>query len=151
MGLLESVLGGLIVAFISGGAGYIFKQIQYRRKVRGAPRRYVHRLGEMIDKAYTEGPDNAVVHGRAIVATRDTLRDSLETAADKLNSQIDELAENVGMLVRRGESYQRSSNSSPSNEAAWKTIRVLKEYWPTKSVQIEYAIKKLLVELDVQE
>ncbi|QPI65543.1 hypothetical protein [Vreelandella venusta] len=150
MGILETVIAGLIVAAISGGTGYGIKAIRAKKKIRGAPRKYVERIGEMIDRAYEEGPGNVVVHAKAIVATRDSLRGSLQQASSKLNSQIDALAESVGLPFQRSESWEVSQEKGEVNsEKAWEMIQVLKKYWPAKGMEIEYEIKKILAELDL--
>lgn len=43
MGILEAVIAGLMVAAISGAAGYGFKAIRAKKKIQGAPRKYVDR------------------------------------------------------------------------------------------------------------
>ena len=146
MGILESVLAGLIVAAISWGAGYGFKQL----RVRGAPKRYVERLGEMIEKAYKEGPEHCEIHARAIVATRNTLRSSLQRTSEKLNSEIDRLAEQLRQPFQQSKIVEKIPRpSEPKQKEVWQTIQMLKEYWPAKSIEIEYEIKKIIVELDL--
>lgn len=150
MGFIETLIAGLLVALISGTTGYLIKQSQARRNINGAPRKYINRLGEMIERAVRDGKENCIIHGKAIIATRNTLKDSLSSASDKLNSELDVLAKRLGMDYKTKVVESHSGNQRKVNcEEVWESIQVLNEYWPIKKVEIEYEIKKIITELDL--
>lgn len=121
MGIFESVVAGLIVAAVSGGAGYLLRGRRYKKAIIEAPRKYVEHLGALIEKAMREGRDNSIVNARAIVAARDTLRGSLVIIADKLNSEIDTLASESRVKI------------SPSE--LFSTIQVLHTMWRSRKTK----------------
>jgi hypothetical protein len=147
--IITTVIGGLIVAGISGSFGYYFKTSLVKRKINSAPERYVERLNQMINKAYIEGPEKCIIHGKAIVATRDTLRNSLQSAASTMNSQLDRLASQLNIPYTYSESYKMNNAEKVYKEEVWETIQVLYEYWPAKKIEIEYEIRKIIAELDL--
>src|SRR5438876_465486 len=72
---------------------------QAEEKIDAAPCQFVQELDKLILLAITEGPKKAVVNARAIVAARNSLRSSLVTISSLLNSEIDQLALNIGQPI----------------------------------------------------
>lgn len=124
-----------------------------RKKVRKAPKVYVERIGNLIEHAYREGPSRCVINARAIVATRNTLRNSLQNLSGLMNSEIDNLADMVGSSYdiiassRIGTGEEGIENFSPNRDLVWESIEVLYRYWPAKSEQIEFEMRKVLVDM----
>jgi hypothetical protein len=105
-----------------------------------------------IDKAYEQGLSNAVVNAKIIVASRNTLADSLQSLGTLLNSELDKLE---GMLSRGYEPRPRISvfrgqpNPQPDPQELYDQIRVLRDYWSAREDTIATSIKKVLVDLGI--
>jgi hypothetical protein len=150
--VVNNVVAPLLVAAITGPAAWILGRWKAQAHTRSAPIRYVERLDELITRGEREGPGNAVVNARAIVAARDGLRSSLVSLSGQLNSEIDRLAGEivrggVPYVVTRVENHIRSDEPNP--EEVFNTIRVLARTWPAKREQIQVEVRKLLAELDL--
>lgn len=156
--LLLPILAGLAVAVITGGFAWAYAQAKARRQVKeklvtildAAPRQYVEELDKLIARAMVEGPPKAIINARAIVGVRNSLRSSLVSVSRQLNSQIDRLALEIGEVVQEPAppSVPRSKIEGAEYSAtAFETIEVLSRTWPTKKVEIENEIRKLLSEL----
>jgi len=156
MDIFNNVIAPIIVATILGifglAWGWILGHRQSRRRIEAAPRKYVQELDKLIQRADKEGADNAIVNARAIVAVRDSLRGSLVAISKQLNSEIDNLASELGgtrgPLAELGRSLERSD--APDPKRVYQTIQVLVRIWPSKSEQIEVEIRKLLAELGLE-
>ena len=145
------ILAPLIVAIITGIGTWVWKDEILRKKLNAAPRKYVEELEKLILRGYDEGLGKAIINARSIVSTRNDLRSSLISISARLNSEIDQLALDIGhRLIKPDEPSVPSTNPNNSDidaEKAFETIQVLYRNWPAKKVQIEVEIKKLLTEL----
>jgi hypothetical protein len=149
MDLIKLILAPLLVAGLTGVTTWVWKDKILRRKLDAAPRKYVEELEKLIAQAYKEGIEKAVVNARSIVSTRNDLRSSLISISSRLNSEIDQLAIDIGhTIIKPAEPSIRTTEANENNpKRAYETIEVLYRNWPAKKVQIEVEIKKLLAEL----
>jgi hypothetical protein len=156
--LFAPILAGLIVAGVTGALTWTWAQLKARRRMKeklrsileAAPRQYVEELDKLIQRGIAEGPEKAVVNARAIVGARNSLRSSLVSISKQLNSQIDRLALEIGEDVELPvpPSTPRANEKARDDPgAAFQTIEVLSRTWPSKKVEIENEIRKILTEL----
>ena len=116
----------------------------YARQYENAPKRFTQIIGEHIDKAVsaanTKGATSQelLIEARALVKARDGLRSSLEGIQQRLNSSIDALHREV----------ERKPPSSAEIEA---TVKVLQSSWPAKTAEIELAVRKILVDMGIEQ
>jgi hypothetical protein len=140
-----------VVALVALIGTWILSQLHakdtYTAKLRAAPRIYVERLDELIKRGVDEGITNAIVNARAIVNVRGDLAESLVSMSRFLDTEIDELASEVG--GQRLSSSLTPSGGNPRGDpsAAFATIQVLSRKWPSKRDQIEVEIRKLFTEM----
>jgi outer membrane murein-binding lipoprotein Lpp len=153
MDITNNIVAPIIVAIVAWLAGQGYSQIKawrkLREKIEAAPLVFVSELDALIHKGASEGPSQAVVNGRAIVAARDTLRSTLSSISKQLNSEIDQLASDLGQTSQAFDALTDATQAgdSPNAERAFDTIQVLVRIWPAKRKQIEVEIRKLLAEL----
>lgn len=117
---------------------------RYRQRYESAPKAYVRDLERLIDSAPTkmriaaegEGadPGAVVVSARSIVASRDGLRSSLEAIGSRLDSQIDELRDEL-------------KKPHPDPAKLLQTLQVLRAKWPSKKDEIDVAIRTVITQL----
>ncbi|HEX3151259.1 MAG TPA: hypothetical protein VHR66_24490 [Gemmataceae bacterium] len=115
------------------------------REIDDAPRKYVDHLDRLIQRAINEGAANAALNARAIVSTRNDLRESLMKISDRLNSDIDRLAEEIGEST--GTQRTNGGRTQAASGAVFDTIQVLSRKWPAKKDQVEVELRKVLAEL----
>ena len=108
----------------------------FQQRLEAAPILYTQKLDELIVGGLKEGENEAQVNARAIVRTRDNLRGSSETIASSLNGEIDQLAQEL--------------QSTASEEELRQTIKVLAKVWPSKKLQIQIEIRKVIAELGLE-
>ena len=138
-----ATLGAAIIGRQSGQkAGRKAKE----KEIDDAPRKYVDHLDALIQTAVREGQQNAIVNARAIVSTRNDLRESMMKISDRLNSDITRLAEEVGEPTGEG---RVSRSERASTGAIYETIQVLGRKWPAKKDQVEIELRKVLAELGI--
>lgn len=167
--LLTILLLPLIVAAISAAITWVLKEAKHRtalaaaeqekrqkvldaeaefqRRIDAAPRQYVRELDRLIRVAVEEGPQKAVLNAGAIVEARNSLRSSLVSISTQLNSQIDELALNIGQSIRILQDTARHPFGKVNPREVFQTIEVLSRVWPARMLEMEVAIRKILVEL----
>jgi len=153
---IVEVLSGITVAILAWLAGMLYGRILGAKKARdhlkASPRKYVEHLGKAIKAAANEGPQNAIINARAILAIRDSIRPSMIVISQLLNSEIDLLATQVGgVTVRLKIDSERRDKDDPNFEEIYKTLLVLDRSWAIKRDQIEDQIRKLIVELRLDE
>jgi hypothetical protein len=147
--LFAPILAGLIVAGLTGALTWTWAQLKARRRMKeklrsileAAPRQYVEELDKLIQRGIAEGPEKAVGN---------SLRSSLVSISKQLNSQIDRLALEIGEDVELPvpPSTPRANEKARDDPgAAFQTIEVLSRTWPSKKVEIENEIRKILTEL----
>ena len=151
MGIIETIIAGLIVAGISGGAGWGLKKLQTRKKIKALPKKGVERIEGLIRKAIIEGKDKCIINAKAIVASRDAMRKSLITLSNALNSELDKLAIAIGETVEMAERYERISDHETNVEQVWEQLQVLERYWEMKGDEIEDGIRKVITELGLED
>lgn len=148
----------LVIALVSGGAAYFLRDRQYEKQLENAPGVYVEQLDSLIQRAVQEGPQDARVNARAIVAARNSLAGSLESVAASLDGEINHLATQIAQptvsdrilkepLIGRGSDTGPRPPPPASDQEVYDTIRVLQRVWPSKRRQIEIQVRKLLAEL----
>lgn len=151
MDWLNNILAPVIVAIATGGFGYAFGKLQSARKqqkrLNDAPRKYVEHLDRLIRQAIDAGGDDAVVRARAIVSARDSMRRSLSSISEYLNTEIDQLSEQVGISERQKQSQRFPKQLEP--KGIFETIRVLQSVWPSRKALIEIEVRKLIAELGI--
>ena len=143
------VLAPVLVVFITFIGGLAWQQLRRVRvrlehleeRIGDAPRVYAERL-ELLIKQATREPERAVLHARAIVDVRNTMRRSMITISDQLNSEIDRLASEIA-------TPSGSDRTSVSDASIFRTIEVLALGWPAKRAVIEVELRKLLAELGI--
>jgi hypothetical protein len=121
----------------------------FERKIEGAPRIYVERLGTMIVRAINEGKDNAIINAKAIVDARDSMRRSLISIGQHLNSTIDDLAQAAGRASKRlNVTDAESPGPHVQGDAVqcWENIQILQRTWDGKREIVESEFRKLLAE-----
>ena len=152
MDILNNIVAPSIVATATGGFGYAFAKFQsatqQQKKLNDAPRKYVDHLDRLICQAIDAGGNDAVVRARAIVSARDSMRGSFSSISKCLNTEIDKLAEQVGVSDRQ-ESLQRFPQGQSEREMIFDTMRVLQKVWPSRKGQIEIEVRKLIAELGI--
>jgi hypothetical protein len=141
--IVVKVIVALAIAAAGTAAGFLLHRRRYRERFRAAAKIYADRIGQQIDKAYSEKDGGVLVHGRAIISIRDDLRDHLLNLNGLLNTDIDRLKEEISVL-------ERNPSSPEAIKRASDTISVLKEKWPIKAEQVEIEIRKLLTELGLE-
>jgi len=150
----NNVVAPLIVGAILGTApaiGWYWEHVRAQKRIDAAPRRYVEELDKLITRAAKEGPENAVLNARAIVAARNSLRNSLVGISSQLDSEIDHLAADIGEVIKQPQGPSMPQPGAPSDaKQAYDTIQVLVRIWPSKKQQIEVEIRKLLAELGLE-
>ena len=146
---LSAIVAPLIVAAITGGAGWLWGRMQARKKIEAAPNRYVDELDKLINSGVKQGPEKAVINGRAIVRVRDSLRGSLVAISGQLNSEIDRLALDLNGTPFPASDLARAveGQKTPDPKQVYDTIQVLSKVWPAKREQVKVEIRKLLAEL----
>ena len=151
MDIINNIIAPIIVGLLTASAGWLWSLRKLRGKIDAAPRKYVQELDDLINKAIEEGEENALINARAIVSTRNSLRSSLVSISQHLNSEIDRLAKDIGqnIPIPLEPSIPNPDATSVDAKKAFDTIKVLSKIWPAKKVQIEYEIKKLLAELNL--
>jgi len=121
-----------------------YKQLErYRQRYEAAPKLFVKDLEDLIDKAprrmkngaQAEGadPGDVVVSARSIVASRDGLRSALEAIGSRLDSQIDELKDEL-------------NKPQPDPAKLLQTLQVLRAKWPSKKDEIDVAIRTVIAQ-----
>jgi hypothetical protein len=145
----QSVLSGLVVFVVTASVTWFLSKRIFRKKILAAPKKYVRDLDLLIERARKEGVSNAVVNARAIVAARNSLRESLTTISGSLNSEIDRLANEISETQSDNQfiESERPMNSTNSSEEIYNTIEVLHRIWPSKKGQIEVQVRQILAEL----
>jgi hypothetical protein len=145
----NNIVAPLAVAAIVGVWGWAVGKRTAQRRVEAAPRRYIKELDQLIARALREGEDKAIINARAIVAARNNLRSSLVSISRSLNSEIDQLARDIGQRTASvlPPSSPSQNGDDVSIKQAYETIQVLARVWPTKRAEIQYEIRKLLAEL----
>jgi len=129
--LLIYIIAPLIVSAVTGAFAWYWGKKQSSKRIEAAPRQFVNEIDKLIQRAHKEGLDSAIVNARAIVATRDALRSSLSSISRQLNSEIDNLASNVGRAtealdtLRRCQQIMFTSAIGPDNIVGWTTNRAL--------------------------
>ncbi|MEW8330241.1 MAG: hypothetical protein AB2692_04830 [Candidatus Thiodiazotropha sp.] len=151
MGIIETIIAGLIVAGVSGGAGWGLKKLQTRKKIKALPKKWVERIDGLIKKAIIEGQDKCIINAKAIVASRDAMRKSLITLTNTLNSEVDKLALTIGESVEKPERFTRDSEYEANVEKVWEQLQVLERYWEIKGDEIEDGIRKVITELGLDD
>ena len=151
MGFIETIIAGLIISGISGAAGFGIKKVLTKRKIKALPKKWVERIGKLIEQSITDGPDRCVINARAIVASRDAMRKSLITLTGTLNSELDKLAHAIGEKVEGTEKYEQGSDPYINEERVWEQLQVLVLYWEMKGDEIEDAIRKVITELGLDD
>jgi hypothetical protein len=159
MELAVQVAGELIGAALLGILGYLFGKDRQRKrvmaKIDAAPTVYVEELDRLIQQGASEGPENAIINARAIVAARNSLRSSMLSISSNLNSEIDTLAGDIGIdtgpvwrpVTQDG--TRGATTDTHTGERAYDTIMVLRKIWPARKKQIEIELRKLFAELDI--
>ncbi|NNV57204.1 hypothetical protein [Limnovirga soli] len=148
MGIFAPLLVGLITFFVTT----IWNRKKAKKKIDDAPRKYVEELDKLITRGVNEGQENAVLNARAIVAARDSLRSSLSSISSQLNSQIDVLASDIGIEYIQNLNKVSSApfDSKSENQKAYETILVLSRVWPSRKVQIEIEVRRILAEMGLE-
>jgi len=152
MDIVNNIIAPLIVGIITAGFGWLWALRKIKQRIEAAPKRYVNELDKLIFKALNEGKQKAVINARAIVSTRNSLRNSLVELSKHLNSEIDRLAQEIGETVETPlpPSKLQMMPESIDAEKAYDTIIVLSKIWPSKKIQVEYEIRKLLTDLGIK-
>jgi len=148
---MEWIVGiatGLIVSALTGAIGWFVRGETYRKRVDAAPTKFTARLTELIDRAVEEGPRNARVNARAILAMRNGFRRVSISISELLNSEMDVLAAQLNngvvhrpILVR---AEQRDVNEHLSDAELFETIKVLQRAWRGKKDELDATIRQLL-------
>jgi hypothetical protein len=115
---------------------------EYRQMHEMAINRFASSLGQYIERPISGVGDDLEVRARAIVRIRDDYRRNLTSLSDALNSELDDLANLVAEL--------RAGNRDVLPEIQ-RTLAVLKEMWPTKTITISVATQRILAELGLAE
>ncbi len=146
--IFVNIIAPLIVAACTGGFAWLWARHRVQQKIEAAPREFVNEMDRVITRAHQEGPDRAIINGRAIVATRDTLAASLAKVSVQLNSEIDRLATQIGEAPIFERLVRSTVTTQPADpRAVWETIEVLVRMWPAKKKQIEVEIRGILAVL----
>jgi hypothetical protein len=146
----QTVLSGLVVFVITAPVTWFLSKRFFKKTISAAPKQYARELDLLIEQAHKEGVSKAVVNARAIVAARNSLKESLTTISRSLNSEIDRLANE--MSETRSDNRDRFEieipiDSTNSSEEIYNTIEVLHRIWPAKKSQIEVQVRQILAEL----
>ena len=150
MGELEmTIIGGLVVAAISGAVGWLFSSLAMRKKIKALPEKWVKRIRELINDAVSAGRDDCIVNAKAIVASRNAMRKSLISLSNSLNSEIDNLAFLLGEKVQLAEKFERGESHEIDKSKVWEQLRVLQKYWEMKQDEIKDGLGKVMVEIGV--
>lgn len=148
---METFLEFALTTIISIVVGAVLGIAAIYTRNRSAPRRYFNRVKGQLDRAIAEGQEGAIKNAKIIVASRNSLRDSLSSLGWILNSEIDRLEFLIITVDRPGRSephvgdYRQEIDPS----VVYKQLIVLKGYWEAKEDVIEGAIKKVLVDLNI--
>jgi hypothetical protein len=103
----------------------------YRQTFQNAAVQYTRGLGSLIIKA-EEG--DVVTNAKALVASRNDLRSSLESIGSRLDTEIDAL-----------EAELKKPNPNPAKVK--QLLEIIKQKWPLKEQQIEVEVRKMLAEM----
>jgi gas vesicle protein len=145
--IIAAIIGGIATvtaAIIARKTGRKEGREEKEQEIDDAPRKYVNHLDKLIQTAIQEGSSNAVINARAIVSTRNDLRESMMKISERLNSEIDRLAKELGESSGEEIVIQQASPT-----ALYETIEVLKRKWPAKKDQVEIELRKVLAELGI--
>ncbi|MFT3911456.1 MAG: hypothetical protein QM737_18680 [Ferruginibacter sp.] len=152
MDIYNNVLAPLFVALVIGIFSWLWAKRKQQEKIDAAPRKYVEALEKLIITGVSEGEEKAILNARAIVSTRDSLRNSLGAISSSLNSEIDRLAEEIGQTYYTPKGPMiRQENPDMNSKQAYNTIIVLSKIWPARKDEIEVEIRKLLAILGLSQ
>ena len=134
--IIAAVIGAVATisaAVIALQTGKKQGRAEKEKEIDDAPRKYVNNLDKLIKIAMREGATKASINARAIVSTRNDLKESTIKIADRLNSEINVL--------------ERQQQEQARSEVLMETIEVLSKKWPAKKDQIEIELRKVLAEM----
>lgn len=138
-----------VVAFFAGGR-------RFKSKIKDAPSVYTERLGALIEAAFSEGPERAIINASAIVSVRNEMRVSLVSISNNLNSEITHMEQLLGgddtelSKKHKIEKLKHEKVADASPEELFRLIEILRKTWPEKRIIIEVQVRKLLAELGLE-
>ena len=157
---MKTILVGLVALIIGGGGAGFYGMMQVddvtqklaaankdkeqaaqnadrlRKMNDEAAKKFGTELGKLVAATGSEDPAKQIDSARAILATRDGFRASLDGARATLNSDLDALALELG-------------NASPNTEKLRQILDGLKQGWPDREKNMEGATRKLLADLGI--
>ena len=157
---MKTILVGLVALIIGGGGAGFYGMMQVddvtqklaaankdkeqaaqnadrlRKMNDEAAKKFGTELGKLVAATGSEAPAKQIDSARAILATRDGFRASLDGARATLNSDLDALALELG-------------NASPNTEKLRQILDGLKQGWPDREKNMEGATRKLLADLGI--
>lgn len=110
-------------------------------------------LGRLILEAAAARDDRSLyASARAIVSTRDSMREQLSNIHRLLNSNIDTLSGSLGKNFIKGRKEKGAADDgSPNPEEIRLVVETLAKTWPEKKVQIDAAYRSFLAEWGLTE
>jgi hypothetical protein len=103
--IVLAIGAAILVAVATAVGGYFVSNKRYKAKIKDAPSVYTERLGGLIEVAYSEGPERAVINASAIVSVRNEMRISLISISNSLNSEISRMEQLLGGKARNSRNY----------------------------------------------
>jgi hypothetical protein len=160
-GNLKTIVVGVVALIIGGGGAGYYGMMQVddvtqkltaalkdkdqavqsadrlRKTNDDAAKKYGKDIGAQVAVAgAADDPAKLIDNARAILATRDAFRASLDGARATLDSDLDALALELG-------------NATPNSERIRQMLDSLKQGWPDREKKMEDATRKLLADLGI--
>lgn len=160
--LAYGAAGSLIASAIIWSIGYIVgvkygerkTKKKYQAQYEAAIKQFINSIWNIILLAMKElnskkyNDEDVLSSARAIVSTRDSMRDQLENAAMLLNSDID----NLKKAIRKCDESKKSGSDCQIWHSEIKSIlNTIHKKWPEKGPQIDLAYRKILAEIGLSE
>lgn len=154
-GTVGSLIAAVIIAFFSGiKYGSIITKRKYQAQYEATIKQFINAIGNLILVAMKEinskkyNDEDVLSSARAIVSTRDSMRDQLENAARLLNSDIDILKK---AIRKCDESKKSGSDCEVWHSEIRSILNTIHKKWPEKGPQIDIAYRKILAEMGLSE
>jgi hypothetical protein len=156
---IVSIIASLVAAAVAGTVGYALRGKRLKQVVKAAPSIYADRLGGLIEKAYNDGVERALVNAHAIVSVRNDMRSSLISVSQHLNAEISMLqailygdyeSQEMESTLKRFLATKGKSLTKADPAQVYRLIEVLYKTWPEKRKIIETQIRKLVTELGLE-
>lgn len=144
---INNFISFVIGFFSSLLASWFFTRLYYKKKFKQqyeeAVKRFSANIGVKINRVSGTGLNNIEVLARSIVATRNDLKRNFVNLSSLLNSDLDQLEEEVKRLEK--DPYNKTLQITVK-----KTLEVIDKKWDSKQDQIRLEIGKLLKELGIE-